>query len=559
MTATHDSTRDLWALLSIAIPVAILGLYSWRQRALPSARLFAAVCALWSLWLLAIAAELAASAPAAKVAWFTLQTLLQLVIVTVMVCFTLEYVYPGRWLTRRNVLMLGTLSLIFALFIATNGWHHLFWHSVTVVNRASVRLAAGGLLGVAYVICLALIQLAALIWLFAGAPQYRWPAALMIAGLLLTRGLFLLPYVRPSAMDPFQGTVAMALLPVVIYALALFGFRIFDPLPAARTAAIDQMYNGMVVFDAGGRVLSLNPAAAVMLGVDRGAARGKRWQELTPAGGALPALADAAAPEFTLNTGSGARQVAPSLSPLRDFRGLLMGYLLLLRDVTEQQRAQAQIVEQQRTLATLHEREHLARELHDSIGQVLGYASFQAQAAGQLIEAGQAPAAGAQLARLASVLQDAHADVRQQILDLRAMPGLHEPFFAAVQRYLDGFATNYNLQTQLTVGEGVGTQPLTPDAQAQVLRILQEALANARKHSGARCVQVDFAAADGTLRVSIADDGRGFDPAQAEEGRSHFGLHFMRERAGEVGGNLEVRSVSGAGTRVTLEVPLKEV
>ena len=322
-----------------------------------------------------------------------------------------------------------------------------------------------------------------------------------------------------------------------------------------------------MVLDARGHITSLNPAAASILGTSAAHARGKTLAEVLPA---LSDLAErftdsAAGPaEISLGTGPGARYYALEMSLLKDFRGPIVGRLLMLRDVTEQRRAQAQIVEHERSLSTLHERERLARELHDSIGQVLGYASFQVEAAGQLIDDGQTPVARAQLARLGDVLNDAHADVRQQILDLRVAPSVQQPFFAAVQHYLDGFTSNYDIQTNLTVGGGPAEDAFSPEAQMQLYRILQEALANARKHSGARRVQVTFETVQGTVRMSIQDDGCGFDPSGFDLGRTtvagddHFGLGLMRERAEELGGNLRVESAPGQGTSVLVEVPRVE-
>jgi signal transduction histidine kinase len=233
-----------------------------------------------------------------------------------------------------------------------------------------------------------------------------------------------------------------------------------------------------------------------------------------------------------------------------------MGYLLMLHEVTEQHQAQALVMEQQRAVAALHEREHLARDLHDSIGQVLGYASFQVEAANQLIAAGQTRVAGAQLTRLSCVLQDAHADVRAYILNLRAAPSPQQPFFTVVQHYLDGFMSNYDIETGLTLGKGLGEAPFVPEAQLQLFHILQEALTNARKHSQAHSVQVTFAAEDGRVQMRIADDGCGFDFGQAAAASgSHLGLRSMRERAEELGGDLRIESTPGAGTQVVVEVP----
>ena len=84
----------------------------------------------------------------------------------------------------------------------------------------------------------------------------------------------------------------------------------------------------------------------------------------------------------------------------------------------------------------------------------------------------------------------------------------------------------------------------------QAERIVQEALSNARKHGAARHVEVTFTKADGHLHLSIQDDGRGFDPQQVENRKEpHYGLQFMRERAGQLNGSLMVQSAPGAGTR----------
>jgi signal transduction histidine kinase len=93
----------------------------------------------------------------------------------------------------------------------------------------------------------------------------------------------------------------------------------------------------------------------------------------------------------------------------------------------------------------------------------------------------------------------------------------------------------------------------------QIFRIVQEALTNARKHSKAHNVQVKFESEDGRVLVVIQDDGHGFSPDNLEiVYGQHFGLQFMQERAGQLGGMLQVQSTPGKGTQVMLEVPTKE-
>jgi signal transduction histidine kinase len=238
---------------------------------------------------------------------------------------------------------------------------------------------------------------------------------------------------------------------------------------------------------------------------------------------------------------------------MKDWRGQEVGRLLLLHNVTEQKRAQAQLMEQERALAMLHERERLARELHDSLGQVLGYVSLQAQAIRKRAQGGDLPAVEAQLTRLAEVAQAAHADVRDSILSLNAGAGRAWSFQAALRQYLDAYRDQYGIRTELSLPEGWADGSFEPETEVQLLRVIQEALTNARKHGKPACGQVIFEKEDSFVRLTIQDDGLGFDLPQAASA-GHYGLQFMRERAEQIGGRLRVDSQPGAGTRVIIEI-----
>jgi len=93
-------------------------------------------------------------------------------------------------------------------------------------------------------------------------------------------------------------------------------------------------------------------------------------------------------------------------------------------------------------------------------------------------------------------------------------------------------------------------------AQAQLLRIAQEALANARKHAAACGVHAALELKNDLLTLSVADDGHGFDAAEAANIEGHFGLKTMRERAESIGARFELVTAPGAGSRITVELPL---
>jgi PAS domain S-box-containing protein len=568
MTGAYAYTPDIWLPLAGAIFLTAIGLFCWRRRDVPGALPLLAVSLFGALWLLGIALEAAAVAPATKITWFRFQALWRAPTVTAGLCFVLEYAYPGRWLTRRNLILLS-IPVLLDILLVIAGDAQLIWRRIEVGPDGSVtaNLAPAGLILTVYGIGLVLVNTAVLLWLFIRSPQHRWPVVIILLGNIASRGLYVVDAARVPWPIPQDPLVVGLLLGATGYAIALFGFHIFDPVPAARTTALEQMQDGMVVFDPQWRIAALNGAAASILGMDAGSARGKRPAEILPGSGDLSAhLANASAEpretttygfEMSLETKAGIRTYEVGVSSLHDFRGLLMGHLIMLHDITEQKRSQAEIIEQQRSLAMMQEREQLARELHDDLGQVLGYVKMQAQAARDQLAQDQDGTADEYLVQLIDVIQHAHADVREYILGAKTMAGSHLEFLPALQDYLTQFSASYGIRTELVAAPALGSDAFEPMVQAQLLRIIQEALTNARKHGRAHCVQVRFERVGTRARVIIQDDGSGFDPGSRSTSEGgHYGLRFMQERAQEVGGSVAVISSPGLGTRVEVEVPL---
>ena len=423
--------------------------------------------------------------------------------------------------------------------------------------------AIAGALVVAYGVGLILVNLSVFLWLFVRSPQHRWPVTLMLFGQFASRALYLLDVARrppPTLLDP---AVFAVLVPFTTYAIALFGFHIFDPLPTARQMVMEQMLAGVVVFDAGWRVVSLNPAAEWILGVRNSLARGKTWQQLAPPGGLLPTLPDASSdradaatelPDMAFGSGSDARHYAPTLSPLRDFRGLLVGHLLMLRDVTDQRQAQARLLEQQQVMTILSERERLARELHDGMAQALAASHFQASTAKLLLAQGETTQAAGCLDDLAAMTLQVEADVREYLLGAKTVISADRQFFPTLREYFVRFTRQYGLPIELTVPSELEEQGLAPAVEVQLLRIIQEALSNVRKHAQAQAAQVCFTVGQQQLRVAIVDDGRGFDPVAVASGGG-YGLRAMRERAEALGGSLTVCPGPAQGTEVVVLLP----
>jgi len=573
VTGAYVYTSAIWLPLAAVVFLVVIGLYAWQHRDVPGGKPFLAMSVLTIPILLSIAFEAAAVAPETRLAHQKFQFILLIVVVTPVVCMVLDYAFPRRWLTRRNLVLLS-VPLLLCLLLAVIDDARLIWRppEATASGELVLRFAPAGAILVAYGVGIFVLLAAVFIHVFSRSPQHRWPVVLMLLGQIGTRVVFLLDTAHLPALSSLNLTILIVLLPWTAYAIALFGFRILDPLPAARQAVLDQMHAGVVVFDAKWRVLSLNPAAEVVLGVRTSLARGKTWQLLRSPRQSLPALphldprsarAEDELPDLTFGAGAGARRYAPALSTLTDFRGLPVGHLLMLRDVTEQRRAEAETLERQRLQATLRERERLARELHDSIGQVFGFANLKVGAARKLMADGKLAKADDQLATVERIVAGAHADLREYILNLRVGPSDERSFLAALRQYLDGYRQNYGIRVELSAGAGLDDGVFSVDAQLQLFRILQEALSNARKHARTDCVWVSLEKTAGpAIRMRIRDSGQGFDPLRPAEAGSapapggHLGLGFMRERAEQLGGALRIESAPGQGTCVTVEVPV---
>jgi CheY-like chemotaxis protein len=193
------------------------------------------------------------------------------------------------------------------------------------------------------------------------------------------------------------------------------------------------------------------------------------------------------------------------------------------------------------------ERRRIARDLHDEALQELTDAIVQAdpgRAAGLDSEAAE---------RLVSTLKRVGRQLRGAIYDLRLAEEQSRPFPEALGALVEvhrAMAVDCEIGLDVT-GESVTR--LRGRRATEVLRIVGEALTNARRHSGARRVRVSVHGSGGTMSVEVTDDGRGF-AARARAGSDGTGTRGMRERAALLGGDLDIRSRPGAGTSLRLEL-----
>jgi signal transduction histidine kinase len=208
----------------------------------------------------------------------------------------------------------------------------------------------------------------------------------------------------------------------------------------------------------------------------------------------------------------------------------------------------ARLHERSRELSIVEERNRLARELHDSVTQRLFGVALAAESAQTLLERDRG-AAAAELRRVSELARGAMEELRAVVFELRPGSLEAEGLATVLRKHVDVLRRVSGQAIELRVGE---LPRLESRSAAQVLRIAQEALGNALRHAEAQRIRVQLEDGSGRLVLSVADDGRGFDPGAVRGQR--LGLTSMEERAGELGGSLKITSGAG-GTTVRLEVP----
>lgn len=198
------------------------------------------------------------------------------------------------------------------------------------------------------------------------------------------------------------------------------------------------------------------------------------------------------------------------------------------------------------------ERRRLARDIHDGPAQLLANVVFRIEVSQKLLAIDR-DRAFAEMEQLKTLVRQSLQDVRKIIFDLRPMALDDLGLLPALRGYLGAFGERSGLNCDLTV-QG-RERRLAPAAEVAVFRIAQEALNNAWKHADATRVSLTIHFRGEAMELTVADDGVGFDLNAALQRESGFGLVSMRERAGLVGGQLEIDTGQGRGTRVTIVLP----
>ncbi|TAN09739.1 MAG: PAS domain S-box protein [Rhizobiaceae bacterium] len=247
-------------------------------------------------------------------------------------------------------------------------------------------------------------------------------------------------------------------------------------------------------------------------------------------------------------------------SPIRDENGRIVGTVGISRDISERKAAEDELVASRAELRALshylqkvreEERKRIARELHDELGQTLTAMKMDL---GWLREHLPGQQYGARTERLIGLVDRSVADLRRIASDLRPLILDELGLVSAMHWLVDKVAAHSDLDIDLTFDR----EDLTYDAETSTaaFRIVQEALTNVVRHSGARTVTISAYHAQERLHIEILDDGRGLPPVATSRRFDRHGLLGMDERARMLGGTVSVGNVPDGGVRVCAILPL---
>ncbi|MFF0781858.1 MULTISPECIES: GAF domain-containing sensor histidine kinase [unclassified Streptomyces] len=211
----------------------------------------------------------------------------------------------------------------------------------------------------------------------------------------------------------------------------------------------------------------------------------------------------------------------------------------------------ARLYERSRELTIAEERSRLAHELHDAVSQKLFSLRLTAQAAAALVDRDPARAKG-ELHQVAVLAAEAADELRAAVVELRPAALDEDGLIATLRTQIQVLDRAHTARVSFAAN---GFRALPAAQEEAVLRVAQEALHNALRHSGAEHVRVTVDRRGGGAVLRVADDGSGFDPTAVRRAGRHLGLVSMRDRAGGVGGTLTVHAAPGRGTTIEMEVP----
>jgi PAS domain S-box-containing protein len=556
-------------LVMLATTAVFVGMafYVWRRRGDSAGAALALVLVALLLWAGAYTAELAATDLDAIRRWGDLKYVGIVLLPPAWFAFAALFAGRRSWVNARTLALLSIHPVVVLLLLANAATHDLIRYYPPGAAGDPDAVAEVGPLFWPHLAYSGLVMWGSLalmvVALVRASRVYRRVTAILIVSLVVPYACNLLYNLEVPPFGRVDLTPFLLIGSCLVLVWGLFRFRLLGIRPVARGLVFETISEAVVVLDPLHRVVDANPPAERLLGRSLADAVGHPIGELLPeAAGAVrdpPAPANGLPEELEVTREGATRRYEPTVVAMPDRQGPPIGWLMVLRDVTEHRsalRSLRQLDEQRRALlervvtSQEEERRQVAGDIHDDAIQAMVAVTLQLQALGGRL---QDPRSTELLERLAATATESVGRLRQLVFELRP-PLLDEVgLAAAIGQYARRAGELAGFAVQVT-DESAGELP--GELRVVAYRIIQEALANVRAHARAGRVAVRLEEMDAGVLARVSDDGVGFLPGLVERRPAgHLGLISMREQAAMAGGWCRVASAPGMGTTVEFWLP----
>ncbi|MDF2610946.1 MAG: hypothetical protein K0R92_2420 [Lachnospiraceae bacterium] len=565
---SYQIIPNIWPLLISGLLTMFLGIFTLIKRnKAKGSGFFATSMFIVTLWSLPNAMELSATDLIVKLFWANIQYIAYCYSPVALLALCMQFTGLDNWIKSKRILWLAVLPTIIVILVWTNDLHGLIRYDV-YMDYSGAFSVIGKKYGYAFYI----------------HALYSYSLNIAAMFLLIRAVLFKNTIYRKQAIPLLIG-VSFIVVPNLLYITgkstlkyditpiffgpggfimlwAIFRYRMFDLVPLARATVIESMEECFMVMDIQNRILDMNPAFKKLIGFNGSKSASLAMEDIAQN---IPEIADSfldksrTHTEFEIHRNDLTHIYEVTISPLMDQKDKYIGRLVTVNDITEKKQAQQELLKQQWSLAVIEEREHMARDMHDNLGQVLGFINFQAQAIRKELINNGVEIVTSRFDQLIEVTQSAHTEIREYISSIRTSAAKGKDFMTSLMNEINNFEYQNDGPVILNIPEGLEKVDLKPNIGINVLNIMKEALNNIRKHAHAKNIWISFEQRERKLYLIVADDGKGFDLVQYNNiVKTKFGLDIMRERAAEIGAEINIESMVGIGTRIVLCLPLEE-
>jgi PAS domain S-box-containing protein len=568
--AWHWTGVGLAMLATTAVFVA-MAVYVWRRRGGSAGVALSLVLLALLIWAGAYAAELGAADLPSMSRWGDVKYVGLVLLPPAWFAFAALFAGRRSWVNWRNLALLAIHPVVVLVLLANEATHDLIRYYPREAALDPDAVAEPGPLFWPHLVYSGVVMWGSLILMVSALLRasriYRRVATLLIVSLIVPYGFNLLYNFDVGPFGRVDLTPFLLMVSCLVLVWGLFRFRLLGIRPVARGLVFETISEAVVVLDPLHRVVDANPPAERLLGRALADAVGHPLAELLPeaaeavrdpptaSNGASGRLAE----ELVITRGGKTQRYEPTVVAMPDRQGPPIGWLMVLRDVTEHHRtlrSLRQADEQRRSLlervvtSQEEERRQVAGDIHDDAIQAMVAVTLQLQALGGRLHD---PRSTELIERLAATATESVGRLRQLVFELRP-PLLDEVgLAAAIDQYARRAGELAGFVVQVS-DESAGELP--GELRVVAYRIVQEALANVRAHARASRVAVRLEEVDGGVLARVSDDGIGFLPGLVDRRPAgHLGLISMREQAAMAGGWCRIASAPGMGTTVELWLP----